>query len=178
MRDRWRHSGRQGGFTMVELVTVIVLLGVVAAIGIPKLMGSDSTGTMVFGDQVISALRNAQKSAVAKRRLVCATLTGKVVTLRVRENAGVPAADAGACTLGAGVSDTEYGSTNSSVTAGGSGGAFANVTSIALFFHPDGTVTRDAAGTQLVRPVDTILVREGGVTRRTIFIEGTTGHVQ
>ena len=171
-----RTQRQQRGFTMVELVTVIILLGVMAAIGIPRLMGTDSTGTLVFGDQVISALRNAQKSAVAKRRLVCATVAGKSVTLRVRANAGVPAADAGACTLGAGVSDTEYGSTNSSTTAGA--GAFANAASIALFFHPDGTVTRDAAGAVPVTRADAIRIMDGGAVMRTIRIEGMTGHVQ
>jgi MSHA pilin protein MshC len=161
---------------MVELVMVIVLLGVVAAIGIPKLMGTDSTGTLVFGEQVVSALRNAHKSAVAKRRIVCATLQGGSVTLRIRENPGLPAAGETACLLNAGVTDTEYGSTNGSVTAGA--GAFASSASIALFFHPDGTVTRDAAGTQPVAPADAILIKDAEGTQRTILIEGTTGHVR
>lgn len=166
---------RQRGFTMVELVTVIVLLGVLAAIGIPRLMGNDTIAPQVFGDQVVSALRTAQKTAVARRRLVCATLAGRTVSLRVRQDAGLPAAGAAACTLGIGEADADYSGSGSSVVTGA--GNFAGAASIALFFHPDGRVTRDAGGASLVTPNDTISITDGGTTHRTLRIEGSTGHV-
>jgi len=162
---------RQAGFTMIELVTVMVLIGILAAIGIPRLMGSDSTGTLVFGEQVVSAVRHAHKTAIARRRLVCATLEGKTVRLRMREAPG-----AGACTLGIGVSDTEYDSTNNSTVAGS--GGFAGAAAVALFFHPDGTITRDAAGAIFVTSADTLQIMEGSTAQRTIRMEGTTGYVQ
>ena len=162
---------RQAGFTMIELVTVMVLIGILAAIGIPRMMGSDSTGTLVFGEQVVSAVRHAHKTAIARRRLVCATLEGKTVRLRMREAPG-----SGACTLGIGVSDTEYDSSNNSTVAGG--GGFAGAAAVALFFHPDGTITRDAAGAIFVTSADTLQIMEGSTAQRTIRMEGTTGYVQ
>jgi len=162
---------RQQGFTMIELVTVMVLIGVLAAIGIPRMMGSDSTGTLVFGEQVVSAVRHAHKTAIARRRLVCVTLEGKTVRLRMREAPG-----GGACTLGIGVSDTEYDSSNNSTVAGG--GGFAGAAAVALFFHPDGTITRDAAGAIFVTSADTLQIMEGSTAQRTIRMEGTTGYVQ
>jgi len=162
---------RQAGFTMIELVTVMVLIGILAAIGIPRMMGSDSTGTLVFGEEVVSAVRHAHKTAIARRRLVCATLEGKTVRLRMREAPGT-----GACTLGIGVSDTEYDSTNNSTVAGR--GGFAGAAAVALFFHPDGSITRDAAGTTFVTSADTLQIMEGSVAMRTIRMEGTTGYVQ
>ncbi|MEW6762566.1 MAG: type II secretion system protein [Pseudomonadota bacterium] len=166
---------RQAGFTMIELVTVMVLIGAIAAIGIPRLMGSNTTATMVFGDQVVSALRHAQKTAVARRRLVCVTLEGKAVRLRMREDFGLPGAGV-PCTLSTGATDTEYGSTNDSVIAGA--GSFAGQASIALFFHPDGTVSKDAAGTSFVTRGDSIGIKDGNSVARTIVVEGSTGHVQ
>lgn len=166
---------RQGGFTIVELVTVIVLLGIVAAIGIPRLMGSDTIGPQVFGDQVVSALRSAQKTAVARRRLVCATLAGKTVTVRVRQAPGLPASSAGACTLGTGVADADYTGSGSATLAGA--GDFADASSIALFFHPDGRVSLDAAGLDPVTPGDEIRIVSGATVHRTLRIEGSTGHV-
>lgn len=166
---------RQRGFTMVELVTVIVLIGALAAIGIPRLMGSNTTATLVFGEQVVNAVRHAHKTAIARRRLVCLTLAGGSVTLRIRQSPGVPAAGV-ACTLGAGVSDTEYNSGNESTVAGR--GSFEGATAIALFFQPDGNITRDAAGSAPVTPNDQLQIMDGGVAQRSIRIEGTTGHVQ
>ena len=54
---------RAAGFTMVELVVVMILIGVLAAIGIPRLMGDKNMEGAVFGDQVVSGLRRAQKIA-------------------------------------------------------------------------------------------------------------------
>lgn len=167
---------RQRGFTMVELITVMVLIGVLAAIGIPRLMGNDSTAALVFGEQVVNAVRHAHKTAIARRRLVCATLSGKTVRLRIRETPGLPASGAVACTLGIGVSDTEYDSTSSSTVEGR--GGFAEAATVALFFHPDGSITRDAAGTAFVNSADTLQIMDGGVAQRTISMEGTTGYVQ
>lgn len=167
---------RQRGFTMVELVVIMILIGVLAAIGIPRLMGSNTTATLVFGEQVVNAVRHAHKTAIARRRLVCLTLAGGSVTLRIRQSPGVPAAGAAACTLGAGVSDTEYNSSNDSTVAGR--GSFEGAAAIALFFQPDGNITRDAAGSAPVTPNDQLQIMDGGVAQRTIRIEGTTGHVQ
>lgn len=167
---------RQHGFTMVELVTVIILIGALAAIGIPRLMGRDTTGTLVFGEQVVGALRSAHTTAIARQRLVCATLKGKTVMLRMRAERGLPAAGAVACGLGAGVPDGEYDSRNDSEVKGQ--GAFAGQAALALFFHPDGRVTRDAGGATPVTPADTIQIVDGEGPQRTIRIEGTTGYVR
>lgn len=167
---------RQHGFTMVELVTVIILVGALAAIGIPRLMGTDTTGTLVFGENVVSALRHAHKTAIARQRLVCATLQGKTVRLRIRKERGLPGAGASACALGIGVADGEHDSGNDSTVAGQ--GAFAGQAALALFFHPDGRITRDAAGASPVTSADTIQIVQGGAAQRTILIEGTTGYVR
>jgi MSHA pilin protein MshC len=61
----------QRGFTMVELVTVMVIAGVLAAMLAPRFFGRSVFESRGFYDQVVSTLRYAQKAAIAQRRFVC-----------------------------------------------------------------------------------------------------------
>jgi len=56
---------RQRGFTMVELVTIIVILGIVAVVALPRFAGNDAFRDRATADQVAAALRYAQKVAIA-----------------------------------------------------------------------------------------------------------------
>jgi MSHA pilin protein MshC len=150
---------RSAGFTMVELIVVMVLVGILAAIGVPRLMGENGVAAAAFGDEVVSALRTAQKSAVAKRRLVCASVGGSAATLRIAAQAG-----AAGC-------DTDLDTSSFTTTAGG-----VAASTHALFFQPNGTITSDAAGTQQVR--GNVAIQLNGRTVRSIAFEGSTGHVQ
>lgn len=72
----------QRGFTFIELVMVLVLLGVLAVVLLPRL---DSRGFEVrgFHDETLALLRYAQKTAIAQRRTVCVALTGSGVALGI-----------------------------------------------------------------------------------------------
>ncbi len=58
---------------MVEMITVMVILGVLAAVAFPRLFDRDLLNSRGFYDQVISTVRYAQKSAIAQQRFVCVT---------------------------------------------------------------------------------------------------------
>lgn len=75
-----RHGG-QRGFTLVELVTIVVLLGILGAVVMPRFFGRSVFESRGFYDQVISTLRYAQKAAIAKHRVVCVLLTPGNVSL-------------------------------------------------------------------------------------------------
>jgi len=60
----------QRGFTLVELVAVIIVVGVLAAVAGPKFIGNDVFETRGAQATLMSALRYAQKTAVAQRRVV------------------------------------------------------------------------------------------------------------
>ena len=61
------------GFTLVELITVMVIVGIVSAIALPRMFDRGLFDSRGFYDQVISSLRYAQKTAISQRRTVCVT---------------------------------------------------------------------------------------------------------
>jgi MSHA pilin protein MshC len=65
------------GFTTTELVATIVVIGVLAALAVPRLIGRDGFDSRGFYDKSVAVVRLAQKTAVAWRRdvFVCVTLT-------------------------------------------------------------------------------------------------------
>jgi MSHA pilin protein MshC len=65
----------------VELVATLIVIGILAAVVLPNLAGTQVYDQLSFSDRTLSLLQYAQKSAVAKRRLVCVTFTATSLTL-------------------------------------------------------------------------------------------------
>ena len=76
-------SRRSAGFTMVELITIMIIVGILAAVAAPRLTGLSDYRALAFHDQVVSALRHSQKTATSHRRLVCVAFTASTVTLTI-----------------------------------------------------------------------------------------------
>ena len=66
---------------MVELITVVVIIGILAAVTAPRFFTRSVFDSRGFYDQVISTLRYAQKSAIAQRGFVCVAFSANSVTL-------------------------------------------------------------------------------------------------
>ena len=56
---------QSSGFTLVELIVIIVLLGILSAIALPRFFDIDGYRTRAAYDEVAGAVRYAQKLAVA-----------------------------------------------------------------------------------------------------------------
>jgi MSHA pilin protein MshC len=64
----------QRGFTLVELVVIMVILGILAVVAMPRFVGRQVFDTRGAFDEVGAALRYARQQAVAQRREVCVAL--------------------------------------------------------------------------------------------------------
>ena len=56
---------RSSGFTLVEMIVILVLLGIISAVALPRFFNIDSYRTRVAYDEVAGVVRYAQKLAVA-----------------------------------------------------------------------------------------------------------------
>lgn len=68
--------GQAAGFTVVELVLVIVILGIMTAVAVPRMVNQDSFDDRFFVNDLVHAARYARQFAVTKgcyTRLVITT---------------------------------------------------------------------------------------------------------
>ena len=72
---------QQRGFTLVELIAVLVVGGLLAAVAMPRFFQQDSFDARSFADQNVSMLRYAQKLAIAQNRPVFVLLNGTRIAL-------------------------------------------------------------------------------------------------
>lgn len=61
---------RRRGYTAVELIAVMAIMGVVAAVAVPRLLLRDSFDARGYYDLCQAVVRHAQKIAIAQRREV------------------------------------------------------------------------------------------------------------
>ena len=75
------------GFTLIELIMVIVMLGVLAVVAAPRIFNSSDFYARGFHDVSMANLRYAQKTAIAQRRNVCVYFSSSSITLRIGKTA-------------------------------------------------------------------------------------------
>jgi prepilin-type N-terminal cleavage/methylation domain-containing protein len=160
-RCHTRPLHRTAGFTLPELLGVIVLTSVLAVFAMPSLDGVFGFRDEAWRSELIAALRNARQTAVAHRRLVCVDIGTSGVRLQIA--AANPAA---ACT------HPLVGPDGQNTYATGSGTATTLSPAGTLYFQPSGRATTDAAGI-------TSSTWQIAITGQTpIALLGETGHVE
>jgi MSHA pilin protein MshC len=150
------------GFTLVELVTILILIGILAVVALPNLDQTQGFGATSFRDRVAASLRFAQKSAVAKRRLVCATIPADGLSLTLTVDAAFGAGACASAMAGADGATPAAVSPSATVTLTPAG---------TLHFQPSGRVTVDPPGTITANFVLTV------TGQAPITVNGATGYV-
>ena len=164
-RQSWI-AGVERGFTLIELIIVIVLLGVLAVVAAPRMFNNNDFYARGFHDETLALLRYAQKTAIAQRRTVCVTFTvASVSTASLRTAA---AQTVGTC------------DTNQVGPRGDRPGTITSKSGIAYSATPPLAVSFDGLG----QPLDntgTVLASARTLTvigsGRSITIEPATGYV-
>jgi MSHA pilin protein MshC len=149
---------------MVELIMVVALVGVVGVFVVPKLQSALGMRDGAWHDEVLSTMRYAQKSSVAHRRLVCASVGATSISLTIATTN--PASACGATSL--------TGMDGSAVFASSSNSGAATAVSPVgvIYFQPDGRVTSDGPGNTSA----TRTISMSGADN--VTVNGETGHVE
>ena len=81
------------GFTIVELVVVITIVGIIALVAIPRFTGTGSFESRGFYDEAKSVVRFAQKTAVAWRRPIFVCVASNSIRASTVTGCGTPLAN-------------------------------------------------------------------------------------
>lgn len=81
---------RQRGFTLVELIVTLIVVGILAVVALPRFVDRLVFETRGFVDQTLSMLQYARKVAVSSGRNVCvgASASGNSLTVTMASKRG------------------------------------------------------------------------------------------
>lgn len=163
-KRRHRSLPKYSGFSLVELVVILILIGILAVVAIPRL-NTRSFDARGFFDEVQATVRFAQKDAIAKRRNVCLVFDSVTLPNTLRLSYSPNSAAPAACSANL---VSPRGVTPFTVTA--PGGATGAVTLAAT-----SNFRFDGLGRPSVGPI-TVTVTGDGI--RTFTVQAETGYVR
>ncbi|MCW8906214.1 MAG: prepilin-type N-terminal cleavage/methylation domain-containing protein [Sedimenticola sp.] len=157
LRDARRH--RQQGFTLVELVVVLLVAGVLLAVGMPRFFDQLTFQEWGFSDELGGALRYAQKLAVASGCDTQVAISTGGYQLNQRAS----------CDSGAFTTPVRLPGSDASGYAGNAPGGV-TLTPVSLYFDSLGRPRASASGALLGNTTVS-------VGSRTFTVEAQTGYV-
>jgi MSHA pilin protein MshC len=147
------------GFTLAELIVTIAIVGILAAVVVPRFVGRDSFAARGFFDQATETVRYAQKTSIAWRREIFVCVGATTITAALAAGCASPLTNP---------------ATGSTLTVTAPGGVTLSGTSFS-FTQP--TTTR--AGGQPSTGTQVMITINGspGDPARKIVVERETGYV-
>ena len=163
---------KQLGFTLIEMVMTMIIIGVLAVFVIPNMGSIKTFEDVAYQDKVRSALQFARASAVAQRRKVCVQLANHDLALSI--DTATPEASATSCAVASALPRTL------AMPSPDRGCDAAN-----KVCHPSGVTLTATAGaisyaisfSPLGKPSEGVTYTLTGQTAGTITVEAETGYV-
>lgn len=131
---------KQTGFTLVELVMVIVMLSVLSATALPKFFDKNSFAERAFFSDTLNAVRYAQKLAIASGCSVQVSISSNSYTL-TRQGSSITSSCPGGTTYSLAVPHPGSGASSYS---GMESGVTLTSSASSFVFNALGTVSTDA----------------------------------
>ncbi|MHB8623942.1 MAG: GspH/FimT family pseudopilin [Sulfuricaulis sp.] len=158
--------GHSKGFTLVELIATLVIIALIAVVSGPRFFSINNFQSQGFFDETISAVRYAQKLAVATNCTVLVQITTNGFALfRSVNNTGSPG---GTCTTGPwGTPVTDPTGSGGTFTRTAPGSVTLSPAPTSFTFGPDGTASTTV----------TITIGSGG-SSKSFTVYAATGFVQ
>lgn len=150
-----RRPHAQHGFTLVELVIVMLLMALLAGLGASRFASTEVFAAQAVADRLASALQTAQATAIAQRRDIHVQLVSSPLSMNVCLDA--------ACTQPL----THVGTSDTWLPAGDGLSLDSNAS---FSFSPGG-------GTSLSAPLDVRVTGGSAPTAPTVRIEASSGLV-
>ncbi|MBL4670563.1 MAG: prepilin-type N-terminal cleavage/methylation domain-containing protein [Flavobacteriales bacterium] len=85
-------SRAAAGFTVIEIVTVIIILAILSSVAMSRILSGNALNAIVVRDQIISLARTAQQNALGRSDVdlvITPSASGDEITLTTNDNAGV-----------------------------------------------------------------------------------------
>lgn len=150
-----RRPAASAGYTLPELVATLVVIGILAAVVVPRFAAQASFDVFGYAESARQGLRFAQKSAVAKRRTVCVQSAGNSLSFTYSASFG------GACDPALKLADPAG---NADYLLSAPGGVTLSAASFS--FDPLGRASAAQS-----------LIVSGGGSSQTLRVEAETGYV-
>jgi len=157
------HTGGPDGFTLVELITTILIVALIAAVSGPVFFNINVFRQGGFYDETVSAVRYAQKYAVA---------TGCTVRVQITSGGYTLYRPAGAAACGTGPYNIPIADPSGNATS------FTRTAPNGVTLSPAADFTFAASGTASVAPDPITIAVSGGAGSRSFTVYGETGFVK